>query len=74
MPDDALMLFPPGLADRSRRITEIEWETRVEAAERPARPEPTTIVLCFFLVIVDNSEVVGTIVETSLARGRTPVR
>jgi hypothetical protein len=66
MPDDALMLFPPGLADRSRRITGIEWETRVKAAERPARPEPTTIALCFSLVIVDNLEVVGTVVETSL--------
>jgi hypothetical protein len=60
------MLFPPGLADRSRRITGIEWEMRVEAAERPARPEPTTIALCFSLVIVDNLEVVGTVLETSL--------
>ena len=65
MPDEALMLFPPSLADRSRRITGIEWEMRVEAAERPARPEPTTIALCFSLVIVDNLEVVGTVVETS---------
>ena len=59
------MLFPPSLADRSRRITGIEWEMRVEAAERPARPEPTTIALCSSFVIFDNLEVVEIVVETS---------
>jgi hypothetical protein len=53
MPDEALMLFPPGLADRSRSATMMPWEVRVEAAERPARPEPTTIARRPSLLIVD---------------------
>lgn len=43
IPDDALMEFPPGLGARSRRRTGIPWLMSWDAAERPARPEPTTI-------------------------------
>lgn len=45
IPELALMLFPPGLGARSRRVTGMEWERRVEAAERPARPEPMIMAL-----------------------------
>jgi hypothetical protein len=66
MLNDALMLFPSGLADCSRKITGIEWKMKVEAAKRPARLEPITIVLCFFCIIVNNLEIVGAVIETSL--------
>ena len=46
------MEFPPGLAERSRRCTDTPWETSSEAAERPARPEPTTIALCLVVNMV----------------------
>ena len=46
MPDEALMLFPPVFAARSRRITGIRLASSCDAAERPARPEPTTMAYC----------------------------
>jgi hypothetical protein len=46
IPDEALIEFPPGLAARSSICTGMLWAISWEAAERPARPEPTTIA-CF---------------------------
>lgn len=43
MPEEALMEFPPGLTDLSSRWTGTLWATSWEAADNPARPEPTTM-------------------------------
>jgi hypothetical protein len=43
MPEEALILFPPGLRERSRRVTWIPLVTSVEAADKPANPDPTII-------------------------------
>ena len=45
MPDEALMLFPPGLGERSRSVTWIPFATSVEAADKPASPEPTMMAI-----------------------------
>ena len=47
------MLFPPGFGERSMMRVGMLCERRVLAAERPARPVPTTITECREDILVE---------------------